>query len=284
MAGRRVTTYTRGVKLSIVILQTDKPRLVEECLSALSKARLPAETEIVVLDNGGKGANAHVNASTYATLPNVSFTELPSPGGYVHGNNVGYARCAGEYVLTLNPDITVHEDTVEKLLDYMERHPDVGLAAPRLVYPDGHEQDSARPFPSLVEIAWRRLSHPGEHRPSSMVFRGEAEDVDWVTGAAFVLSRKCLDATGGHDERFYLFMSDVALCRETWAHGMRVTQLRDASAIHNDVRLSGGGLLTMLKKKTGRWHLKDATKYFLAYGWRRAPAGSPSSGRPLPAR
>ena len=272
------------MKLSIVILQTNKPALVTACLAALSKARLPADTETIVLNNGGNDANAKVDPASYAALANVSFVELPSPGGYVEGNNRGYERATGEYVLTLNPDITVHEDTVEKLLSYMERHPDVGFAAPRLVYPDGHEQDSARPFPSLLEIAWRRLFKPDVPRASTLVFRGEAEEADWITGAAFLLSRKCLDATGGHDERYYLFMSDIDLCRAAWKHGMRVVQLRDASAIHNDVRLSGGGLFTMLKKKTGRWHIKDATKYFVRNLFRSAPAGSPSSGRPLPAR
>lgn len=269
------------MKLSIVILQTNKPRLVETCLAALSNARLPAETETIVLNNGGNDANATIDPASYASLKNVSFVELPSPGGYVAGNNRGYERATGEYVLTLNPDITVREDTVELLLSYMERHPDVGIAAPRLIYPDGHEQDSARPFPSMLKIAVRRLFHPDANRPSDIAFSGEAEDVDWITGAAFLMSRKCLESTGGHDERFYLFMSDIALCRETWKRGMRVVQLRDARATHNDVRLSGGSVLAMLRKRTGRWHITDAVMYFLRYAGRPAPAGSPSSGRPF---
>ncbi len=202
--------------------------------------------------------------------------ELPRDG-YVYGNNQGYKAAKGQYIATVNADITMHEDTIEKLLDYMKRNPNVGIAAPRLIYPDSHEQDSARPFPKLFELLWRRIFKPHVHRASTMVFNGEAEDVDWITGAMFLMTRACLEATGGHDERYFLFMSDITMCRESWAHGMRVVQLRDAKAIHNESRLSKGSPLKMLKKRTGRAHIKDAATYFALYGWRRAPKGSPSN-------
>lgn len=268
------------MELSIVILHTDKPQDATQCLRSLQTVRLPAETEIFCINNGGRNANDRVDRSAAEGLP-VTFMELPRDG-YVYGNNQGYKASTGAYVATVNADITMHEDTIEKLLDYMRRHPDVGIAAPRLFYPDGHEQDSARAWPSVRELLWRRLANPNVHRDARVEFRGEAEDVDWITGAMFVMTRKCLETTGGHDERFFLFMSDIAMCRETWKHGMRVVQLRDARAIHNDARLSKGGLLTMLKKRTGRAHIKDALTYFRLHGGRPAPAGSPSSKKPLP--
>lgn len=268
------------MRLSIVILHTNKPQDATQCLRSLQKVRLPVETEVFCINNGGQNANDRVDKTAAEGLP-VAFMELPRDG-YVFGNNQGYKASKGEYVATVNADITMHEDTMEKLLDYMQRHPDVGIAAPRLIYPDGHEQDSARPFPKLWEMMWRRLFKPHVHRQSAMEFKSEAEDVDWITGAMFLMTRKCLEATGGHDERYFLFMSDITMCREAWTHGMRVVQLRDAKAIHNESRLSKGSPLKMLKKRTGRAHIKDAAKYFLKYGWRRAPAGSPSSRKPLP--
>ncbi len=267
------------MKLSIVILHTNKPQDATQCLRSLQKARLPKETEIFCINNGGKNANERVEKTAAEGLP-VTFIELPRDG-YVYGNNQGYHRATGDYIATVNADITLHENTMEQLLDYMERHPNVGIAAPRLIYPDGHEQDSARPWPSMGELLWRRLVNPNTNRNAHVTFNHDAEEVDWITGAMFLMTRACLEATGGHDERYFLFMSDITMCRETWKHGMRVVQLRDAKAIHNDARLSKGGLLTMLKKRTGRAHLKDALMYFWLYGGRRAPAGSPSSGKPF---
>ncbi len=267
------------MKLSVVILHTNKPQDATQCLRSLQKVRLPAETEIFCINNGGQSANDRVDKTAAEGLP-VTFMELPRDG-YVFGNNQGYKASKGDYIATVNADITMHEDTMEKLLDYMERHPDVGIAAPRLIYPDGHEQDSARPYPNMFGMIWRRIFKPHVHRQSTIVFNSEAEDVDWITGAMFLMTRRCLEATGGHDERYFLFMSDITMCREAWAHGMRVVQLRDARAIHNESRLSKGSPLKMLKKRTGRAHIKDATLYFLKYGWRPAPAGSPGSHKCL---
>lgn len=268
------------MRLSIVILHTNKPQDATQCLRSLQKVRLPDKTEIFCINNGGHRANERVEKSAAEGLP-VTFMELHRDG-YVFGNNQGYKASKGDFIATVNADITMCEGTMEKLLDYMERHPDVGIAAPRLIYPDGHEQDSARPFPNLCEMMWRRVFRPHVHRESNIVFRGEAEEVDWITGAMFLMTRKCLEATGGHDERYFLFMSDIAMCREAWERGMKVVQLRDARAIHNEHRLSKGSPLKMLKKRTGRAHIKDAATYFVKYGWRRPPVGSPSSGTPLP--
>jgi GT2 family glycosyltransferase len=134
----------------------------------------------------------------------------------------------------------------------------------------------------MFGLMWRRIFKPLVHRQSSIVWTGEAGDVDWLTGAMFIMTRACLEATGGHDERYFLLMSDITMCRESWKHGMRVVQLRDAKAIHNESRLSKGSPLKMLKKRTGRAHIKDAAAYFWRYGLQSIPTGSPSSGKPLP--
>ncbi len=265
------------MKLSVVILQTNKPQDVTQCLAALSKATLPVETEVIVLNNGGQLANDAVDPESYATLKNIRFVDLRPRGGYIDGNNCGYALATGGYIATLNPDITVREDTIDLLLKHLETHPDVGIAAPRLIYPDGHEQESARPFPNLFELVWRRLSDPNGRTKARIAFgEKEYEPVDWFVGAMFVMTRACLEKTGGHDGRFFLFMSDIALCRDTWDMGMKVHQLRDAKATHNESRLSAGGPLRFITKWTGRKHLVDAFKYFSKYLFRPFPALSPS--------
>lgn len=264
------------MKLSIVILQTNKPQDITNCLAALSQARLPAETEIIVINNGGHLANDAVDPASYATLKNVRFADLPR-GGYIDGNNCGYALSSGDYIATLNADVTVREDTIELLLKHIEANPGVGIVAPRLIYPDGHEQESARPFPNLFELVWRRLTDPNGRKNQRAVFgEKEYEPVDWFVGAMYIMSRACLEKTGGHDTRFFLFMSDISLCRDTWNAGMKVHQLRDAMATHNESRLSAGGPLRFLTKWTGRKHLVDAFQYFWKYLFKAAPPLSPS--------
>jgi N-acetylglucosaminyl-diphospho-decaprenol L-rhamnosyltransferase len=260
--------------LSIVILQTNKPKDATNCLAALQHARLPAQTEILMINNGGHDANEQIDPASYAGLP-IRFIELPRDG-YVFGNNAGYKESKGAYIATVNADITVKPDTIEKILAHMKAHPECGIAAPRLFYPDGTEQDSARPFPSLLELIWRRLINPNAHKHTRTTFSKEYEEVDWITGAMLIMTRKCLEVTGGHDPRYFLFMSDITMSREAWKAGLGTHQLRDASAIHNEARLSRGGLLQLLKKRTGRAHIKDALSYFLKYSGRPKPKLSPS--------
>jgi len=263
--------------LSIVILQTNKPKDATNCLAALSKARLPAETEIFMINNGKHLANDAIDPASYATLPNVKFLDL-GKDGYVRGNNIGYAHAKGKYIATVNADITVHPDTIEKMIAHLEAHPDVGIVAPRLIYPDGHEQDSARPFPRPFELVLRRLFH-SDGRTESRVTFGDKDyaDVDWFVGAMFIMTRACLEKTGGHDKRYYLFMTDVILCRETWKAGMKVHILRDAKTTHNESRLSKGGIVALLRKKTGRAHIRDSLRYFLQYLGKPFPTLSPSA-------
>ncbi len=259
--------------LSLVILQTNTPGDTEQCLRSLRRARLPRATEIFVINNGGNRANLKIPADAWHGLQ-VQFIET-TIDGYIYGNNLGYTLAKGLVIGTMNPDITVEEDTIEKLMAHLAAHPEVGIVAPRLFYPSGLEQDSARRFPRIFELMKRRVF--GIPRPRVNFGEKEYAEIDWVTGAMFFMTRRCLELTGGHDPRFHLFMSDIALCREAWRHGLRVRQLRDCRATHHEARLSGGNVWRLIRKRTGRIHVKDSLKYFAFYGRKSLPALSPSA-------
>lgn len=269
--------YAWSVLLSVIILQTNKPHDAEACLRSLQKADLPASTEILMINNGGHDANAQIDPSTYVGLP-VACHELPRDG-YIYGNNWGYAHAAGDYIATVNADITLEPDTIMRLLQYAQQHDDAGIVAPRLFYPWGHEQDSARPFPRMRDLVRRRLFGDGATIASAIDFGDrDAIESDWITGAVFLMPRRCYVLTGGHDSRYFLFMSDITLCREAWGHGLRTVILRDARAQHNEKRLSRGSLFAMLVKKTGRAHILDSLKYFVHYAFKSFPPRFPSGG------
>ncbi len=264
------------MELSIVILHSNTPKDVEMCLRSMRQARLPRETEIIVINNRINGANDLVPADAWEGL-DVRFLET-DVDGYIYGNNLGYKLATGRIIGTMNADITMEADTIERLVAHLDAHPETGIVAPRLFYPSGQEQDSARPFPSAMELIKRRvIRNQSAKRPQ--FGSNEWVEIDWVTGAFFFMTRTCLNAVGGHDERFHLFMSDVAICRNTWAVGLHVRQLRDCRATHHEARLSGGNLWKLIHKRTGRIHVKDSLKYFLHYGRRPLPPLSPSAQR-----
>ncbi len=267
--------------LSIIILQHNSAEATTACLQSLQHAWLPEKTEIIVIDNGGKKANEKIPATAYNVL-HVRFFDIPNKG-YPNGNNFGIRHADGQYVAFINPDIIVEKNALKVLLGYLEKNPVVGIVAPRLVYPDGSVQDNYRVFPQFFDLIIKRTGFlrklfPQRMRQYLMWDKNPLinEAVDWVTGAFEIVSHDCLEKTGFHNEKYFLFMSDIEICRKAWEIGYEVHFVGEAHAFHNDERLSSGGFMAFFKKKVLRLHVKDAFQYFFSHFGKSLPRKSPS--------
>lgn len=279
----------KAKSLAIVILQHNTPHHVSNNLQKLKQAILPDQTEIVVVDNGGKNANKEIPKESYQGL-NVAFYDMPNLG-FPKGNNFGFSKLKKpidqyDFIAFINPDIQVETDTIQKLIQYLEANPQVGLASPTLYYADGTVQDNYRVFPKIIDLIIKRVPtlrkrFPNRMREYLMWDRNTKtnEPVDWVTGAFTIHPTKAFQAIQKHDDRFFLFMSDVVLCRDTWEQGYEVHMVGEAEALHNDQRLSGGGITDVFKKKTLRIHIHDSYLYFKKYFFKAIPQNCPSKQR-----
>lgn len=263
------------VDLSIVILHHGSPKEVTRNLEALKKTWLPQKTEVLVVNNGKAGANGFIPVERNLKF-DLHFFEIPN-NGYPQGNNFGLKIAKGKVLCILNPDIVAQKDSFKVLLNYLEVHPKVGIVGPRLRYPDGKVQDNYRVFPRPFDLFvkrtfLRRFFYSRMHR---YLMWGKdskiSEPVDWLTGAFQVFTRKCWEKVGPNDERYFLFMSDVDLCRTAWNKGFEVHFVGDTEALHNEGRLSSGGVLSIFKKRTLRIHLLDAVRYYRKWMFRRLP-------------
>ncbi|MFC1655721.1 glycosyltransferase [Patescibacteria group bacterium] len=268
-------------ELAIVILHHNTPKEVTENLEALQKAELPERTEIVVVDNGEKNGNGQIPESCRNGL-NVRFFDIPNKG-FPQGNNFGIEKTDAEYIAMVNPDIVIDEDTFTKLLSYFKNHPKVGVVAPRLIYPSGKVQDNYRVFPRPFDLIVKRIPFLRKMMKRRMgrylMWDKDAEKnepVDWFTGAFQVVTRKCWDEAGPNSEDYFLFMSDVVICRDAWEKGYEVHFVGEAKALHNEARLSEGGVMDVFRKKTMRIHIKDSWVYFKKYLFKKIPKECPS--------
>lgn len=156
----------------------------------------------------------------------------------VDSNNIGYGRAInraaagarGEMLFLANPDVRLTRGALSAARAFLDAHPDVGVLLPRLRYPDGRVQPSARRFYTWPAALYARcplrdrIGHPRFFRNYLMIderFDGPT-DVDWGLGGAMFLRRD--DYPGGRifDERFFLYFEDVDLCLRTWRGGRRV--------------------------------------------------------------
>jgi hypothetical protein len=272
-------------ELGIVILHYNTPHDVIKNLKALQKADLPKQTQIIIVNNGGKNANQKIMEHLKNVDLDVRFFDIQNKG-FPQGNNFGISKINAKYIAMLNPDIVVKKDTFKILLDYLKKHSKVGIVAPRLVYPNGKIQDNYRVFPRPFDLVIKRVGFlrrllKKRMRRYLMWDKDpyKNEPVDWCTGAFQIITKKCWDLVGPNCEDYFLFMSDVELCRKTWENGFEVHFVGEAQALHNETRLSEGGILDVFKKKTMRIHIKDSFIYFRKYLFKKLPKNCPSLSR-----
>lgn len=213
-----------AVRLSaVVVVLGDDPR-VHDCLRALAKEA--PDVELVVVENGAHGAGQ--------PLPIEAARRIRRP------ENPGYAPSAadaieltkGEYVLTLNPDATLHEGSLSHALQVLDAEPEVGAVAFRLVRPDGVSLDSAGI--RLGPIRRPRDRGMGEPAAGRFLVR---EDVDAACMACALFRRTALEAARDGagdilDRRFFAYKEDVDLGWRLRRAGFSVVYLPEALATH----------------------------------------------------
>ena len=219
--------------VSAVIVSYNVRDLLVQCIASL---RADGIDRIVVVDNASRDGSAE--AARLAD-PDVDVVALDTNVGFGSGANVGVARTTTPYVVILNPDLEVEPGATKALVDVLEREPDIGIAAPRIVTPDGRLYPSARTFPDMVDAAghaflhfvWR--SNPFSRRYKMADWDHEtAADVDWVAGTHLVVRRSAWDQVGGFDEGFFMYLEDVDLCWRLKAAGWRTRYEPAAQVVH----------------------------------------------------
>ncbi len=260
-------------KLSIIILNYKSGGLTRECLRGLIAADLKLDHEIIVVDNNSED---NIGAILTKEFPQVKFIELEVNRGYAAGNNAGIKQAQGEYILILNPDITVFAGQIEKLVDFMENNPRVGLAGPRLVNPDGSLQYSCYKFPKFLLPLYRR-TWLGE----TIKAQGELDEymmkkwdhknnrvVDWLLGACLITRRSALSEVGLLDTRYFLYVEDTDWCRRFAQKKWEVWYVAEVELVHFHERQSAEApWLIALFSKIAWIHIASWLKYF--WKWRK---------------
>ncbi len=262
--------------LSIIILNYKSKNLTRECVRSVLDSKLPDEYEIIVVDNGSNDGVKNMLDEQFGGK--IKFIGLEKNVGMGAGNNAGIKTSVGKYVMILNPDGIVLENSILELIEFAEKNPKAGIIAPKIINPDGTHQVSVHKFPNFLMPFYRRTflgkTNRGKEYLEKYVVDTIPQDrpslVDWVFGPAFLARRDLIDAIGGYDERFFLFFEDTDLCRRVHEYGLGVWYVPSSNVIHFPHRLSGHHLgLMSLRKKTTWHHIVSWLKYF--WKWRNSP-------------
>ncbi len=255
-------------KLSITIVNYNQKYFPRLCVEALKKSKSDFDFEIIFCDNNSKDESIDYLKKA-AEKGDIILAEPGENLGYGSGNNFAAKEAKGKYILILNADITVEKDTLQKLVDYLEAHSDVGMVGPKLVYHNGEVQKSCRRHFKFIDLFIKRTFlkriWPFKKRYEKYIMDDfnhmSTQEVDLITGAFMMMPRKIYEDIGGFDERFFLFMEDFDLCRKVQKAGHKVMYYPEARAVHYHKRLSQGRFFKLLFKKVTWLHLSSAIKY-----------------------
>lgn len=254
--------------LSIIIVNFKNPALLRLCLKSLRRALdEKTEHETIVVD---VASSTSTKNAVREEFPYVKFMPFEKNIGYTKGVNEGLKAASGKYVLILNPDIVPLKGSVEKILEYMETHREIGISGPQLLNFDGSPQSSCFRFYTPLTVLYRRSflgKLPAAKRSLDKFLMKDKDlskptEADWIMGSALVASSEAIKKVGFLDENLFLYMSDVDWAKRFWKNGYKVVYYPESRMYHYHRRGSKGGVLDLLLKKEARWHLKDAVTYF----------------------
>ncbi len=261
---------SRPPDLSIITVNWKVADLVGELLGSIEANKEDLLLEIFVVDNDSKDAIEDVVA-TFRNRSGIPTTLIKNDRnlGFAAANNIAIRRASGRHVALLNPDARVTHGGLKKMTAWMDAHPDVAVAGPKLLNVDGSLQESVRRFPKLLDQALilLKLQHVW---PSAGPFKrylakgfdyAKEQDVDQVMGAAFFVRGDAFKKIGLLDEAFFIWFEEVDFCKRAKDAGWRVVYTPNAAFVHH----RGASFSQVMSFKTQAYFTRSMRIYFMKH-------------------
>ncbi len=203
------------MKLSVIIVNYNVKHFLEQCLYSVRKATKGIDVETWVVDNNSVDGSIEMLKEKF---PEVKLIENKKNAGFSVANNQAIKQASGEYILLLNPDTIVEEETFTKTIAFMDEHPDAGALGVKMIDGTGHflpESKRALPTP---EVAFYKIFGLSKLFPKSKKFgkyhltylsQDEVNKVDILSGAFMLMRKAALDKAGLLDETFFMYGEDI---------------------------------------------------------------------------
>lgn len=227
-----------NIDISIIIVSYNVKEFLHQCLLSIEKATAKISTEIFVVDNNSIDGTYEFIRSKF---PDIKLIANNENLGFGKANNLALQRAQGKYTLFLNPDTILQEDTLEVMLNYLEKNLKVGLAGCKILNSDGTLQlASRRSFPSPL-TALPKLLGLSKMFPKNK-FCGKynltyldpekSYSVDAISGSFMFSRTKLLKELNGFDETFFMYGEDLDLCYRIKEKNYDIHYVADTTIVH----------------------------------------------------
>ena len=196
------------MKLSVIIVNYNVRPYLTACLDSVQRALEGIESEVFVVDNHSNDDSIEVVSRDYAWVHLINNKENL---GFSKANNIAIRQAQGEYILLLNPDTVVAEETLKGVIDFMDTHPQAGGAGVRMHNADGTlAPESRRAIPTPFVAARKMLGFTKRYYMSYLPLDKPAQ-IEVVSGAFMMLRHKAIYEVGLLDEDFFMYGEDIDL-------------------------------------------------------------------------
>lgn len=226
------------IRLSVIIVNYNVKFFLEQSLLSVRKAVKNISAEIFVVDNHSVDSSVEMVRKKF---PEVTVTENEANVGFAKANNQAIRQAKGEFILLLNPDTVVEEDTFEKCIRFMDEHPEAGGLGVKMLDGKGNFlPESKRGFPSPA-VAFYKTFGLSKLFPHSQTFAryhlghlspDKTNEVEVLAGAFMFIRKKVLDEIGLLDENFFMYGEDIDLSYRIVTAGYKNYYFADTRIIH----------------------------------------------------
>ena len=226
------------MKLSIIIVNYNVKYFLLQLLESLERSKTTFDREVIVVDNASTDGSMQLVSDRFPQIITINNKENV---GFSKANNQGIRISRGKYVLLLNPDTIVQEDTLESAVRFMEEHPEAGALGCRMIDGAGNYlPESKRSLPTPV-VAFYKAFGFASLFPTSKKFNAyylghlpedQIHEVEVLTGAFMLMPREVLDQVGLLDEQFFMYGEDIDLSYRIFAAGYKIYYFPRTSIIH----------------------------------------------------
>lgn len=218
------------MKLSIIIVNWNTKKLLEDCLNSIFDNSPSFEFEVIVVDN------ASIDESSQMVTDYFPFVKLiynDSNKGFSYANNRGIEKSIGQYILLLNSDTIVFKKALEDMVNFMDSNSEAGVLGCRLLMSDGIIQ----PYifgddPTLSYLLKRNIRKLLRLDDFHNWKTDQVLEVDWVTGACMMVRREAVEKAGLMDENIFMYFEDNDWCYRIRKVGFKIYYNPKAEIIH----------------------------------------------------
>jgi GT2 family glycosyltransferase len=256
--------------ISFCIVSYYSREYLKKCLDSL-EANLPGEiSEIIVVDNHSSDGSVEMLRRSY---PGITLEALQVEESYTQAMNRALKAARGQVLVQLNPDTMIKPGVWDALIDFMNKHAEVGICTPRVLNRDGTLQKQCRrsaagPWDTFCYVTGLSRLFPGNPYFAGYLMTYMDEDATYpceaVSGSCMLIRREVINKIGYLDESYYAYQEDSDYCFRARQAGFQVYYVPSGEIIHYGGR---GGSLVHARRSIYEWH----RSYWIYYRKHFAP-------------